>query len=183
VAGQEATAGASFRRENSCQGGPDGGDGGAAATCGSWPTAIEPLIDYRLHAPPRAGDGEPAAARIAWGFGHDIELRVPLGTVVVDEAHRQRDCRLGADGQRSSCRRRGGGWAICIQIQHHGLRDSDRSVNRGSADVRLELKILPMWACSARTTPASRCWRPMSNAAQVADYPFTTLHPNLGMVR
>jgi len=103
-----------------------------------------------------------AAARIASGIRSRHRACGPLGTVVVDEA-RQRVADLAADGQRSIPGAGGAaGWAICISNQHQPGSATAHARSTGQAlTLRLELKILAMWACSARRTPANpRCWRP-----------------------
>jgi len=191
VAGHGGDGCASFRREKFVpKGGPDGGDGGRGGDV--WIMAdrnLNTLIDYRYTRRHCAGDGEPGRGSDCFGAsGHDIELRVPLGTVVVDEATGSVIADLAADGQRSILAAGGRGGLGNLHFKSSTNRaPRQRTLGQpGQAlTLRLELKILAdVGLLGAPNAGKSTMLAAVSNARpKVADYPFTTLHPNLGMVR
>ena len=172
------------------KGGPDAGDGGRGGDV--WVTAdrnLNTLIDYRYTRRHGAGDGEHGRGSDCFGAsGHDIELRVPVGTVVVDEANGSVVADLAADGQRSILAAGGRGGLGNLHFKSSTNRAPRRRTlgQPGQArTLRLELKILAdVGLLGAPNAGKSTLLAVVSNARpKIADYPFTTLHPNLGMVR
>lgn len=181
----------SFRREKFIpKGGPDGGDGGDGGSIFvEADESLNTLIDYRFTRRYNAQNGESGGSRNCTGSkGEDLVLKVPVGTTVVDVDTNEVLADLTAVGQCEKIAQ--GGW--------HGLGNTrfKSSVNRtprqttkGSAgelrNLRLELKVLAdVGLLGLPNAGKSTLIRSVSAARpKVADYPFTTLVPNLGVVR
>src|SRR5436190_10366098 len=190
-AGKGGDGAATCRREKYMRyGGPNGGDGGRGGSV--WARAdrnINTLIDYRFERIHRAdGGGRGMGADCNGRGGRDVELRVPVGTVVRDEASGDLVADLAKDGERALLARGGGGGLGNIHFKSSTNR-APRQFTRGEpGEVRklaLELRVLAdVGLLGLPNAGKSTFIRAVSSARpKVADYPFTTLNPSLGVVR
>lgn len=181
----------SFRREKYIpKGGPDGGDGGdGGSVILVADEALNTLIDYRYTRKFHAQNGEPGRGSNCSGKkGEDLYLQVPVGTSVIDEDSGTVIGDLTEIGQELKVAQ--GGW--------HGLGNArfKSSVNRAprqtspgsegeSRNLKLELKVLAdVGTLGLPNAGKSTFIRAVSAAEpKVADYPFTTLVPSLGVVK
>ncbi|MFT3741519.1 MAG: Obg family GTPase CgtA [Gammaproteobacteria bacterium] len=181
----------SFRREKFIPwGGPDGGDGGDGGSVylKADPT-INTLVDFRFQRTHRAERGQDGMGSQCTGKkGEDCIISVPLGTLVYDADTEELIADMTEPGQ-----------LICVaQGGHHGLGNinfksstnrSPRKTTRGTPgeqrNLKLELKLLADVGLLGRPNAGKSSFiRAVSQAhPKVADYPFTTLHPYLGVVR
>ncbi|ETW13064.1 GTPase CgtA [Roseivivax marinus] len=180
----------SFRREKYIEyGGPDGGDGGAGGSV--WIEAVDglnTLIDFRYqqHFFAQNGQHGMGAQRTGKG-GEDIVLRVPVGTEVLDEDEETVIADLDTLGQRICLAEGGnGGWGN-LRFKT-STNQAPRRANSGQPGVErtiwLRLKLIAdVGLLGLPNAGKSTFLAATSNARpKVADYPFTTLHPNLGVV-
>ena len=180
----------SFRREKFIPlGGPDGGDGGDGGSV--WVEADEnlnTLIDFRHERQFRAQRGENGMGRQMYGkAGDDVTIRVPIGTEIINVATDEIIGDLTEHGQRLKVAQGGEGGRGNVHFKS-SVNRAPRKVTPGSPgeerDIRLELKLLAdVGLLGFPNAGKSTFIRAVSAATpKVADYPFTTLYPNLGVV-
>ncbi|OUS08371.1 GTPase ObgE [Rhodobacterales bacterium 52_120_T64] len=181
---------ASFRREAYVEfGGPDGGDGGKGGDV--WVeavTGLNTLIDFRYQQHYFAQNGRGGQGRQMTGAdGNDIILKVPVGTEILDEEQEVVLADLTVVGQRVRLAAGGnGGWGN-LRFKTSTNR-APRKANPGQEgivrDVWLQLKLIAdVGLLGMPNAGKSTFLAATSNARpKIADYPFTTLHPNLGVV-
>jgi GTP-binding protein len=190
-AGKGGDGAASFRREKFVpRGGPDGGDGGRGG--GIYAVAdrnINTLIDYRFARIHRARDGENGRGADQYGkSASDVVLRVPVGTVVSDLETGETIADLGHDGERALLAAGGAGGIGNLHFKSSTNRAPRQFTRGGEGEHRrltLELKLLAdVGLLGMPNAGKSTLIRALSAARpKVADYPFTTLAPSLGVVR
>lgn len=180
----------SFRREKFIPfGGPDGGDGGSGGSV--WLVADEglnTLIDFRHQRSFKAQRGQNGMGSDMYGKGgEDAMIRVPVGTVVINVDTDELIGDLTQHGQRLLVAEGGKGGLGNIHFKSSVNRAPRKSTPGTPGEVRelkLELKLLAdVGLLGFPNAGKSTFIRAVSAATpRVADYPFTTLHPNLGVV-
>lgn len=191
IAGDGGNGVASFCREKFRPfGGPDGGDGGKGGSI--WAVAdrnINTLVDYRYSKVHKARNGENGRGSDCYGKGaDDIELRMPVGTLVTDFHTGETVADLTEHGQIALLAKGGeGGWGNIHfkSSTNRAPRQKTDGKEGERRELKLELKVLAdIGLLGMPNAGKSTFIAAVSNARpKIADYPFTTLHPNLGVVR
>ena len=179
-----------FRREKYIErGGPDGGDGGRGGSIFlQGDQALNTLVDFRFRPEYRAPKGEPGRGSSQTGAaGEDLYIRVPLGTSVFDEVTGEYRGDINASGETLEVARggkRGLGNVRFKSSTNRAPRQTRPGAPGESHSLRLELKLIADVGLLGMPNAGKSTLISAVSAARprIADYPFTTLVPNLGLV-
>ncbi len=178
------------RRANFAKGGPDGGNGGTGGSVylvGD--SSLNTLVDFRFQPRLKADNGQPGGSSNKSGSnGKPLEVRVPCGTTVIDEEtlHLIGDV---TEPKQRLCVAEGGGPGRGNASFKSSTNRAPRQTTRGGAgatrQLRLQLRVLADVGLLGMPNAGKSTLVNAISASRpkIADYPFTTLHPTLGVVR